>query len=457
MFSNTTYQNRRQQLASEIKKGYVLIAGNNPSPRNYKGNPYRFRQDSNFLYFAGIDLPGLNLLIDCSTGKTTLYGNDITVEDAVWTGSQPPLSDWAAKAGIEAVKPASDISKDLTRSKEIHYLPAYPNDRKIWLSELLGITIEEVNSGHSIELIKAVVKQRSTKSLEEVSQIEDALNHSTSHFHVDAMKMARAGTYEYEIAGHIESSMLKNNCSAAYSIICSVRGEILHNEYYTNQLEDNQLLLVDAGAETAMHYASDITRTSPVGGKFNTQQKSVYAIVLEALNQSIHKVGPGVAYRDVHMHAARVIATGLKELNLLKGDVDEVVNSGAHALFFPHGLGHMIGLDVHDMEDLGENYVGYDESVKRSEQFGTAFLRLGRELKEGFVITIEPGIYFIPNLVDKWKSENRFTEFINYPEIEKYLKLGGVRIEDNIVITGSGGRVLGKPIPKSISEIEGLN
>lgn len=457
MFSTNTYKNRRQQLVNKIESGNILIFGNNHSPRNYSANTYHFRQDSNFLYFAGIDLPGLVLLINTQDQTSTLFGNDNTVEDAIWTGQVPKLREWADKAGIEKVEPISKLAAAIQGGGVNHYLPPYAYDRKIWLAELLGKSVVDVEGGVSTDLIKAVVSLRSYKTTEEVAQIEDALNRATSKFHVEAMKMAQPGAYEYQIAGQIESTMLKNNCSSAYGIICSVRGEILHNESYNNKLENNQLLLIDAGAENPMHYASDITRTTPVGGKFNQQQKEVYSIALEALNKSIEAIKPGIQYRQIHLNAARIIAAGLQELGLMKGDVDEAVKAGAHALFFPHGLGHMIGLDVHDMEDLGENYVGYNENIVRSEQFGTAYLRLGRELETDFVFTVEPGIYFIPELINKWKGEKQFEQFINYSKLDNYLNFGGIRIEDNIHVTKHGSVVLGKPIPKSISDIENLS
>lgn len=456
MFSTDTYKKRRQLVASKIGKGQILIFGNANTPRNYPANTYHFRQDSNFLYFAGIDLPGLVLLIDAEKQTSTLYGNDLTVEDAIWTGIQPKLSEWADKVGIENVQPLNKLAGQIKQNAINHYLPPYPHDRKIWLSELFNKTVGEITEDISIDLIKAVVSMRSIKSANEVAQIEDALNRATSTFHVEAMKMAQVGNYEYQIAGQIESTMLKNNCSSAYGIICSVRGEILHNVTYDNQLQQNQMLLIDAGAENPMHYASDITRTTPIGCKFNQQQKEVYSIVLEALNSSINAIKPGIAYRDIHFDAARTITKGLKAMGLMQGDVEEAVQAGAHAMFFPHGLGHMIGLDVHDMEDLGENYVGYDENTIRSEQFGTAYLRLGRELQENFVITVEPGIYFIPELINKWKSEKLHNTFINYNALNSFYNFGGVRIEDNIHVVKNSGKVLGTPIPKTIDDIEKL-
>jgi Xaa-Pro aminopeptidase len=456
MFSVEVYKQRRKELSAGIGDGLILIAGNNATPRNYSGNSFPFRQDSNFLYFAGIDLPGLMLVIDVENGVSTLYGNDATVEESIWTGTQPKLVEWANKSGIEYIKPKSKLIADLKKPGIVHFLPPYTSERKLWLADIFGKTTREIEAIHSTDLIRAVVKQRSIKSTDEILQIEDALNRATTKFHVEAMKMALSGTKEYEIAGHIESTMLKNNCSSAYGIICSVRGEVLHNEHYNNSLKKGQLLLIDAGAENPMHYASDITRTTPVDGKFNEQQKSIYTIVYNALTKSIDSIQAGKLYSEIHLNASHIIASGLKEMGLMKGDTDEAVKLGAHAMFFPHGLGHMLGLDVHDMEDLGENFVGYSEAVGRSKQFGTSFLRLARKLEPGFVITVEPGIYFIPALIKKWKEEKIFKDFINYAEAEKYFNFGGIRIEDNIVVTEDGCRVLGNPIPKAISEIEGL-
>lgn len=457
MFLPDTYKTRRAELAKKMaNKGIILIAGNNDTPINYPGNIFRYRQDSNFLYFIGLNMPGLMATIDTATGETTLYGDDIPVESAIWTGVLPKLVDWAAKAGISKIEPFAKLAGDLKAASTVHYLPPYRHDRKIYLSEVFGKSVTEIQEGVSEDLIKAIVSIRSYKTEEEVAQIEDALDRATAKFHVEAMKMAMPGTYEYQVAGQIQSTMLKNLCAPAYGIICSVHGEILHNVTYDNQLKEGDLLLIDAGAENPFGYASDITRTTPVGGKFNTQQKAVYEIVLEALNSAIELIKPGVTYQSIHFEAAKIMTRGLIGLGLMKGDPDEIVAKGAHALFFPHGLGHMMGLDVHDMEDLGENYVGYDEKTKRSELFGTAYLRLGRELEPGFVLTTEPGLYFIPILIEKWKSENKFTEFINYNALDPYMNLGGIRLEDDILVTPEGRKVLGNPIPKSIDDVEAL-
>lgn len=457
MFLPDTYKKRRAELAKKMaNQGLILIAGNNDSPINYPGNIFRYRQDSNFLYFVGLNMPGLMTTIDTATGETTLYGDDIPVESAIWTGVLPKLADWAAKTGITKIEPFTKLAGVLKAASMVHYLPPYRHDRNIYLSEVFGKSITEIQKGVSEELIKAIVNIRSYKTDEEVAQIEDALNRATAKFHVEAMKMAMPGTFEYQVAGQIQSTMLKNLCAPAYGIICSVNGEILHNVTYDNKLKEGDLLLIDAGAENPMGYASDITRTTPVGGKFNARQKAVYEIVLNALNSAIELIKPGVTYQSIHFEAAKIMTTGLIGLGLMKGDPEEIVAKGAHALFFPHGLGHMMGLDVHDMEDLGENYVGYDDKTKRSELFGTAYLRLGRELESGFVLTTEPGLYFIPILIEKWKSENKFTEFINYNALEPYIGLGGIRLEDDILVTPDGRKILGNPIPKSLNSIEAL-
>jgi Xaa-Pro aminopeptidase len=298
-----------------------------------------------------------------------------------------------------------------------------------------------------------VVALRSVKEKLEVEEISRAVD-ITREMHTTAMKMAHPGIFEREIAGRIEGIALSHGTSVSFPIILSVDGQTLHNHYHGNLLEAGRMMVTDAGAETVNHYAGDITRTVPVGGKFNRRQKEIYEIVLEAENGSIEQIRPGIPYRDIHLGAARIIAEGLKNLGLMKGGVDEAVEAGAHAMFFPHGLGHMMGMDVHDMEGLGEDNVGYSDTVKRSKQFGTAYLRLGKELEAGYVLTVEPGIYFIPALIDKWRSEGKFTEFINYDKVENYKDFGGIRIEDDVLVTPDGYRILGKPIPKTISEIE---
>jgi len=302
-------------------------------------------------------------------------------------------------------------------------------------------------------MIKGIVALRSIKDKFEIVEIEKAVD-IAYEMHTTSMRMAMPGVVDREIAGTIEGISLGLGGPVSFPVILSIHGETLHNHYHGNVLKEGRMMVTDAGAETTMHYASDITRTVPVGGKFNQRQKEIYEIVLDANMKTIEATKPGITNKELHLMAAKVIASGLKDLGLMKGDIDAAVAAGAHAMFFPHGLGHMMGLDVHDMEGLGENYVGYDDEVKRSDQFGTAFLRLGRRHQPGFVFTIEPGIYFIPALIDQWKNEKKFTEFINFDKVEPYKDFGGIRIEDDILVTEDGYRVLGTPIPKTVSDIE---
>jgi len=449
---------RRKKLKEQLEKGIILLPGNNPNPMNYPSNHMGFRQDSSFLYFAGIDKPGLVLCIDCESEEEIIFCDDPDTDDIIWTGPQPYLAELAKKIGVDKTKSISELagylSTEIKKGRNIHFLPPYPFERKIFLSRMLGKTIDDVVKDISIPLIKAVVKLRSIKSDEEVQEIETALNLATGPFHTENMRITKPGLHEYNLVANMRKIIHENNFGLAFPIICTVHGEILHNEDYNHTLKSGQLLLADAGADSAMHYASDITRTFPVNGKFNSKQKEIYELVLSTQLKSIELMKPGIRYIDIHMAAAKNIALGLIDLGLMKGNADEAVANGAHALFFPHGLGHMLGLDVHDMEDLGENFVGYTNEIKRSEQFGTAYVRLARELEPGFVLTVEPGIYFIPLLIERWQSENKFPQFINYQKVNEYKDFGGIRIEDDILITQTAHRVLGNPIPKTVAEIE---
>lgn len=458
MFKKEVYIRRKEGLFSKISSGIVLLPGNTEVAYNYRANTYKFRQDSNFLYFIGIDRPDLFAVIDIDEQNTILFGNEAEIEDEIWTGPVKSLSQLAKDLGIDTVKPLNDLSKYLhkaIKSRAIHFVPMYRHDIMISLAQVLGISPENINHQVSDELVKAIIALRSIKEKEEIAEIESMIEVAYD-MHVAAMQMAKPGITEKQIAAAVEAECLKKAYNVSFNIICSTHGEILHNIGYSNILEQGKLLLTDAGAESMRHYASDITRVTPVGGKFNVRQKQVYEIVLGANLAAIKMAKPGILYKDVHLRAAAEIAEGLKQLNLMKGDVDEIVCKGAHALFFPHGLGHMLGLDVHDMEGLGEDNVGYSADIRRSEQFGLAYLRFARKLEQGHVLTVEPGVYFIPGLIALWSRENKFKEHINYSEVEKYLDFGGVRIEDNIIITNNGAQVLGKAIPKTISEVENI-
>ncbi len=457
MFRKEVYAERRNKLKSMVKEGIILILGNVDVPMNYPANIYKWRQDSNFLYFFGLDYPQMAGIIDVDSGDEYIFGNDVSLDDIIWMGPQPSTAELAQQVGVEHTMPwpglREKIAEAFDKGRKIHFLPPYRAENKILMESLLGINAHNQKTQASEELIKAVVKLRSVKDEYEIAELEKVMD-TAWLMHTTAMKMAKPGVYEREIAGTIEGIALSAGGMLSFPAIVTRRGETLHNHYHGNKLEKGDLLLVDAGAETPLHYASDHTRTSPVGGKFSPMQKDIYEIVLRAQNKAIEAIKPGITNLSVHLKAAQVLAEGLKDLGLMKGDISAAVQQGAHALFMPHGLGHMMGLDVHDMEDLGENYVGYDDEVKRSDIFGTAFLRLGRAYQPGFVLTVEPGCYFIPALINKWKSEGKFSEFINYEKVESYLDFGGIRIEDDILVTENGHRVLGRHIPKTVAEIE---
>lgn len=459
MFSTNTYIERRKKLSKSVQKGIGLFLGNNEVGMNYAANPYHFRQDSNFLYFFGIDLPGIAAIIDFDEEEAVVFGDELTVEHIIWTGHQPSISDLSMRVGVTKTQPFKElvriIKEALVANRQIHYSPPYRYDNMMFLSEMLNIPVGKLKEKASVELIKGIVSQRSHKSKEEISQIELAIN-ITGAMHTAAIKSTKPGIKESQLAGIVQGIAKAMGGEMAYGTILSVNGQILHNHYHGNTLHSGQMVLGDYGAETGMHYAGDITRTCPVDGHFTTMQREIYEIVLDTEVSAIASLEPGKTYMDIHLAAAKKITEGLKALGLMKGDEDEAVAAGAHALFFPHGLGHMLGLDVHDMEDLGEQYVGYSEEMQRSNIFGTAYLRLARTLEPGFVLTVEPGIYFIPELIDLWKSENKFKDFINYDAVEAYRNFSGIRIEDNVQITSDGHRILGNPIPKTAALIEAL-
>jgi Xaa-Pro aminopeptidase len=457
MFEAGIYKDRRKLLKNQLGSGLALFLGNEECPMNYAANTYPFRQDSSFLYFFGLDTPGLAGIVDADENRDIVFGTDIGIEDIIWMGYIPTIRERALEAGVKHTKPLDKLPEVLKKAREngrtVHYLPPYRAENKVKIGDLLGIPVQDVKAGASAALTKAVVAQRSIKSAEEVREIEKALGISCEMYTL-AMHVAKPGIYEREVAGAMEGIALSLGGACAFPLIVTVDGQTLHNHYHGNKMKKGQLLVMDAGAESTMHYASDITRTIPIGGKFSARQKEIYEIVLEGQLAAIKAMKPGVGYREIHLNTALIMARRLKEAGLMTGDTDEAVRRGAHALFFPHGLGHMIGLDVHDMEDIGENHVGYDEKTKRSDQFGLAYLRMAKELRPGHVITVEPGLYFIPALIDKWRGEKKHAEFIKYDKVETYKHFGGIRIEDNVLVTEKGHRVLGWPIPKTVKEVE---
>jgi Xaa-Pro aminopeptidase len=425
---------------------------------NYADNPFHFRQDSTFLYFFGMSANGLAAVIDVEEGREILFGNDLTVEDIVWMGTQPTLAEKCRDNGIEEVRPLAKLKEYLAsaraRGRKIHILPPYRPEHVIKLWDLLEIPPDRSDEAASVEFITAVVNQRNTKTAKEIEELDWAASIS-AEMHLAAMRMARPGLTEAEIAAAVNQVALAAGGQLAFPIIATIHGETLHNHFHGNVLKGGDMFLLDAGAETAMGYAGDLSSTMPVDVVFTPRQKEIYQVALDAHEAAVAALKPGIPFRDIHLLACRTVAQGLKDLGFMRGDIDEAVAEGAHALFFPCGTGHMMGLDVHDMENLGEKFVGYGGEEK-STQFGLKSLRLARELEPGFVLTVEPGIYFIPELIDQWKAEKRFEAFINYDKVETYKDFGGLRNEEDFLITETGYRLLGKPIPKTIDDVEAM-
>jgi len=458
MFPSQTYEHRRRELKKITSGGLLLFLGNDESPMNYADNTYHFRQDSTFLYFFGMDYPGLAAIIDLDENREILFGNDLTIDDIVWMGTQPTLATRGSAYGLTDVRTYTQmkgyLNKALLGGRKIHFLPAYRIENKIRLWQLLGINPDETVLKSSEELIKAVVDLRNHKTDEEIREIEKAVDISVD-MHVTAMKMACPGMPESELSAAVTAVALASGGEIAFPVIMTVNGQTLHNHYHGNILKPGQMVLSDCGAETAMHYCGDLSSTFPVDRTFTNRQKEIYQISLDAHQAALDTLAPGIPFRNVHYAACRTIITGLKQIGLMKGDTEEALAAGAHAMFFPCGTGHMMGLDVHDMENLGEVYVGY-AGEQKSTQFGLKSLRLARPMEPGFVSTIEPGIYFIPELIDLWRKEGRNAQFINFDKVEAYKTFSGIRNEENIVITDDGYRILGKPKPKSIAEVEAL-
>lgn len=459
MFAKEIYTERRAELRKRMPEGgLILMPGNSEAPTNYPDNAYHFRQDSTFLYFFGLNNPDLIGVIDIDAGEDTLFGDDLSMDDIIWMGPQPSMKELGHKVGISKTLPREELCKTITKAiasgRRIHFLPPYRADITCKIGDLLGLKPYMVKTYASASLALAVVSLREVKSDEEIQEIEKACEIGYL-MHTTAMRMCRPGVVEREIAGAIEGIAMQHGAGVSFHSIVSQNGQTLHNHYHGNTLEAGRLLLVDAGAESVSNYCCDFTRTIPVSGRFTDRQRDIYNIVLAANNKAFELSRPGVAYKDIHLESARVIVDGLKSLGLIRGNTDDAVSAGAHALFMPHGLGHMMGLDVHDMENIGENYVGYDQFVERSRQLGVSSLRMGRCLKPGFVMSVEPGIYFIPDYIAKWQSEGLNKDFINFDKVTTYNEFGGVRIEDDILITADSNRILGRRrVPVTVDEIE---
>lgn len=459
MFSKETYVNRRTELKKLVKKGVILLFGNNESPVNYPSNGYYpFRQDSSFLYYFGINRDGLVGIIDIDEDTETIVGNDIDIEDIIWFGSVDSVKELAASVGVSKTAPMKQLqvicNEALRQHKPVHFLPPYRFDTKLQIFDLLGIHPNQQKEAASLELINAVITMRSTKEQQEIDEIENACSIGYK-MHTTAMRLTKPGLTEKYIGGQVDGVAHSYGAMVSFATIYTQHGEIMHGAPRWDELQDGRLVLCDAGAENRNNYCSDNTRTYPVNGKFTQRQLDIYSIVEACHDYVLNVAKPGARYKDVHLAVCRLMAGKLKELGLMKGDVDEAVNAGAHAMFLPHGLGHMMGIDVHDMEGLGQIYVGFDEETRPSTQFGTNALRMGRRLEEGFVVTDEPGIYFIPDLIDDWRAKGLHTDFINYDVLETYKDFGGIRIEDDVLITADGCRFLGKErIPYHPKDVE---
>ena len=458
MFDSATYQRRRQALRNKVQNGIILILGNNEAPANYPDNTYKFRQDSSFLYFFGHSHPGYAGVIDIEAGEDYFFGNDVDMDDIIWMGPQPSVKELAAQVGIQKSFPFPQlkevVGKAIAQGRKVHFLPPYRFDNMMLLEDLTGIRAAIVKKYASVELIKAVVDLRSVKEACEIAEIDLACNIGYE-MHTAAMRLCKPGIKEQYIAGVLDGIAASYGSMTSFATILTQHGETLHNHDHSHILEPGRMMLTDAGAERVTNYCSDHTRTVPVGGKFEGRQKDVYNIVLACHDKALEITRPGITYMSVHLEVCKVLVQGLKDLGLMKGNVEEAVAAGAHALFLPHGLGHMMGLDVHDMENLGEIWVGYNGQPK-STQFGRKSQRLAIPLEPGFVHTVEPGIYFIPELIDMWKGEKKFTDFINYDVVETYKDFGGIRNEEDYLITETGARRLGKKIPLTPEEVEAL-
>ena len=458
MFAKETYIERRRVLKQTVGSGLLLFLGNTETGRNYLDNIYHFRQDSTFLYYFASDYAGLAAIIDIDEDKEIIFGDELTIDDIVWTGVQPTIKEKCERVGITETRPMAQLAVYLknaqAKGQTIHFLPPYRGEQQVWLQELLGVTPAAQQAAASMKFIRAVINQRNYKSDEEIAQIEEAIDVSVD-MHCAAMRAVRPGVTESQIAAIVHAEAAQHGFDISFPIIATVNGQTLHNHAYgTTPLKEGQMFLLDSGCENAMHYAGDLTTTMPVGKHFTEQQRIVCNILRRAHLAAVDALKPGVEFRNVHNIVLTEIAKGMTDLGLMKGNPEEAALAGAACMFLPHGLGHMMGLDVHDMENLGEVNVGYEEGRTKSTQFGFKSLRLARALEPGFVFTVEPGIYFIPDLIDKWRAEKQFTDFICYDKLDAWRNFGGIRNEEDYLVFEGGSRRLGKYKPMAPEEIE---
>jgi Xaa-Pro aminopeptidase len=457
MFEDSVYIARRKALRDRFPSGILLFVGNVDAPINYPHNVYPFRQDSTFAYFFGVSRPGVAAIIDIDAGADVVFGDEVDLDDEIWLGKSETLAARANMAGCTMVKPYADLAAAITRAiaqgRTVHFLPPYRAETVIELSKLLGSPVDQIRTAASTLLIQAVVGLRETKSDAEIAEIEKALAIS-DEMHRAAMRATKPGVLEREVVAEMRRILGRHGAQEAYPSIFTKRGEVLHNLKYNLRLERGDLVVNDSGASSELDYASDITRTIPVSGRFSTRQRELYELLLHAQQASIDAMRPGVPFLDIHRIAATILVTGMVQMGFFTGNPAEIVESGAYAICFPHGLGHQLGLDVHDMESLGEDHVGYDAAVRRSDLFGMRNLRLGKPLRAGMVVTVEPGIYFTPALIEKWEAEGRYGSFIKYKQFREYLNFGGMRIEDEVLVSEASAHVMGRPIPKTVTDVE---
>jgi len=455
MFDRTTYIERRKQLKKEFKSGVLLFLGNNNLTRNMNSYIYPFRQNSSFLYYFGLNYPNLDAIIDLDNDKEILFGPELTIDDIIWDGPSLSLEEKATLAGVVNFFKPEDIKNYLLSKKEIHYLTPYNLSHYVKLNQYLNLDYTSSNNNTSLDFIKAVAKQRNIKEEQEVLEIEKSINF-TKDIILKCYSMAKPGLKENEILSEVLKQANLSNFDISFDPIINSKSGAIHSFNTKNILEKSKLLTIDVGFEGEKFYSSDITRTICIGSKFNNLQKDIYNIVLKAQIESIKIMKPGLKFIDVYFNASKIIFEGLKDLGFCKGDTQTAISQGVHALFFCHGLGHLLGLDAHDLEDLGENYIGYDENIKRSNIFGIKFQRFAKKLEPGMVLTVEPGIYFMKDLIKKWQSAALFKDYINYDLINKHIDFGGIRIEDDVLIANDAAKILGKPIAKTIAELDGF-
>ncbi len=472
MFESKVYVNRRKALLGQMaartaegNRGVAVFLGNVDAAQNYRGNDYKFRQDSSFLYFWGVDEPWFAAILDLDSAEECLYGNDVDIDDIIWMGPQPSVASKGEAVGCARTQPLAEFDKAVAAAvaagRPVHFLPPARYYNQMKFAELTGISNAAVRKvapveagGASEELVKSVVTLRLIKEQCEIEEIDKACEIGY-WMHTEARRGCKPGVLEQEIVGRMEGVTLSKGWGVSFTTILSQNGETLHNHSHHQVITPGRLLVVDAGAESNTHYASDFTRTYPCSGKFTTKQREIYDIVEQANELAFSLTRPGTSYWDVHCATVKFMLEQLKTLDFVRGDVDEMVACGISGLFMPHGLGHNMGMDVHDMEDLGENYVGYGDERQRSPLLGMGNLRMARDLKPGHVISDEPGIYFIPALIEQWKREGTDKGFVNYDKLAGYYDFGGIRLEDDVLVTPDGARRLGPyRLPIKSSEIE---